>query len=94
MNGEEYIFRRVIAKTLQGAVQGEGVVIAYSAAPHVLIRRDDGTEFHWNADMCEYGPPNSPIPPRADAYTEARVRAIVREELEKISRAIVLRGAL
>lgn len=41
----------VVARTSDGQPWGEGVVIAYCAAPTFEIQRPDGTRFSWRADM-------------------------------------------
>jgi len=57
MVGEGWLGKRVVAKTAYNhSVQGLGTVIAYCDVPSVMIERDDGTHFHWRADMCELAP--------------------------------------
>lgn len=53
--GFDLIRKHAIAKTGQGALYGEGMVISYCAEPTVGIRRADGSVFDWRADMCTFG---------------------------------------
>lgn len=53
-DGDEYLQKRVIAKTGPGELVGEGKVVAYSNNPMVLIKTDSWTKFWWSADLCQF----------------------------------------
>jgi len=43
----------VIARTAQGEIYGTGEAIGYTDQPTLTIKRADGTQFSWIADMCQ-----------------------------------------
>jgi len=43
----------VVARTAQGERHAVGIVVSYCDVPTVNIRKPDGTQLIWRADLCE-----------------------------------------
>lgn len=51
---ENDLMRMAVARTAAGDIlQGVGQIVAYCDAPMVAIRRLDGTQMWWRADLCK-----------------------------------------
>lgn len=54
---DRYLIRRVRAFAAfdRSVTYDRGIVVAYAGDPTVTIRRDDGTQFDWQARLCDFG---------------------------------------
>ena len=51
-----FLGKIVVARTAQGERHIVGIVVSYCDAPTVNIRRPNGTQANWRADLCEVLP--------------------------------------
>ena len=82
MIGDKWLGKRVLAKTAYDhSIEGMGRVIAYCDAPSLTIERDDGTRFHWRADLCDIAPDEPIAPGEAERYQHT-LRKIAKHSLD------------
>jgi len=67
----KWLGKHVVAKTAYGDKHSEGHVVAYYGQPSLTIKRDDGTKFHWRADLCRVVE-DDPVSLLRELYEEIR----------------------